>query len=126
MVATSEERLKILQMLEEGKINAEEAATLLRAMGQGKRSAGNTPALGGETRYLRVRVTNKSTGKPKVNVTLPMGLVGVGLRMAERFAPEFQDFDLQELEEALASGAIGKMVEVTDEEENELVEVYVE
>ena len=29
--------------------------------------------------------------------TIPMGLVGAGLRMAERFAPEFEGFDLQEL-----------------------------
>jgi hypothetical protein len=61
-----------------------------------------------------------------VNVTIPMGLVGAGLRMAERFAPEFEGFDMQELEEMLASGAIGKMVEVVDVEDNEKVEIYVE
>jgi len=59
-------------------------------------------------------------------VTLPMGLVGAGLRMAERFAPEFEGFDVQELQELLASGADGKLVEVVDEEDNERVEIYVE
>ena len=126
MTATSDERSRVLQMLEEGKINAEEAATLLRAMGQEKRAGRGAPSFGGEGRYLRIHVTDTTTGKSKVNVTLPMGLVSVGLRMAERFAPELEGFDMQELEEALASGTVGKMVEVVDEEDNELVEVYVE
>jgi hypothetical protein len=55
-----------------------------------------------------------------------MGLVSAGLRMAQRFAPEFNDFDMAELEELLASGADGKIVEVMDEEDNERVEIYVE
>jgi hypothetical protein len=33
---------------------------------------------------------------------------------------------MQELEEMLASGAVGKMVEVVDVEDNEKVEIYVE
>jgi len=126
MAATNNERAKILQMLEDGKISAEEASTLLRAMGTEKRSASGAPGFRSEGRYLHVQVTDIDTGKSKVNVTVPMKLVGIGLRMAERFAPEFEDFDMQELEEALSSGEIGKMVEVIDEEDNEKVEVYVE
>ena len=61
-----------------------------------------------------------------MNVTVPMGLVSAGLRMAERFAPEFAGFDMGELEELIASGAGGKIVEVLDEEDNERVEIYVE
>ena len=126
MASQSEERMKILQMLEEGKISPDEAATLLRALDGGQRAAPGTPGPGGENRFLRVQVTDMNSGKAKVNVTIPMGLVGAGLRMAERFAPEFEGFDMEELEELLASGAVGKMVEVRDEEDNELVEVYVE
>jgi hypothetical protein len=126
MASQSEERMKILQMLEEGKISPDEAATLLRALDGGQRSAPSMPGPSGENRFLRVQVTDTNSGKAKVNVTIPMGLVGAGLRMAERFAPEFEGFDMEELEELLASGAVGKMVEVRDEEDNELVEVYVE
>jgi hypothetical protein len=61
-----------------------------------------------------------SLGAPKVNVTAPMGLVGAGLRVAQRFAPEFNGFDMEELEELLASGADGKLVEVVDEEDNDM------
>jgi hypothetical protein len=125
MATNSNERMKILQMLEEGKISAEEATTLLRALGTEQRAR---PHMGdtGERRYLRVQVTDLTSGSAKVNVTMPMALVSAGLRIAQRFAPEFDDFDMEELEALLASGAEGKIVEVLDEKDNERVEVYVE
>ncbi len=126
MTTASEERLKILQMLEEEKITAEEATTLLRALDGGRHAGPGTPTPGGASRYLRIQVTDLTSGSAKVNVTIPMGLVSAGLRMAERFAPELEGFDMQELEDVLASGAAGKIVEVMDEEDNERVEIYVE
>jgi hypothetical protein len=126
MASVSEERMKILQMLEEGKISPDEATALLRALDGGQRIPPGAVGPGSGNRFLRVQVTDLNSGKAKINVTIPMGLVGAGLRMAERFAPEFEGFDLQELEELISSGAIGKMVEVRDEEDNELVEIYVE
>ena len=126
MATTSEERIKILQMLEEGKITADEATALLRALDGGRRAPSGGPSASGENRFLRIQVTDLTSGSAKVNVTIPMGLVGAGLRMAERFAPELAGFDMQELEELLASGVDGKLVEVMDEEDNERVEIYVE
>lgn len=126
MTATSGERLKILQMLEEGKITAEEATTLLRALEGARRAGPGAPGRDSENRYLRIRVTDLASGTGKVNVTIPIGLVSAGLRIAERFAPEFEDFDLQELEELIASSAGGKIVEVVDAEDSERVEIYVE
>jgi hypothetical protein len=67
-----------------------------------------------------------ASGTGKVNVTIPLGLVSAGLRIAERFAPEAQGIDMQELEEAIVSGVEGKIVEVMDAEDNERVEIYVE
>ena len=127
MMAADEERIKILQMVEEGKVTAEEAATLLRALEGGRRSGpAAAPAPGGKRQFLRIQVTDLESGTAKVNVTLPMGLVGAGLRMAERFAPQFEGFDMQELQDLLASGVDGKLVEVVDEGDNERVEIYVE
>lgn len=126
MTTASEERLKILQMLEEGKITADEAATLLRTLEGGRPATQTGPALAGRRQFLRIQVTDMTSGAVKVNVTVPMSLVGTGLRMAERFAPEFEGLDRQELEELLASGVDGKLVEVLDEKENERVEIYVE
>ncbi|MCX7682683.1 MAG: hypothetical protein N2508_12100 [Anaerolineae bacterium] len=125
MVSTSEERVKILKMLEEGKITADEAVTLLRALEGGTESPPRASA-GGDKRFLRIHVSDLSSGKAKVNITIPIGLVGVGLRIAGRFAPGFEGIEVQELEELLAGGVMGKVVEVVDEEENERVEISVE
>ncbi len=126
-MTTSEERLKILRMLEEDKITPDEAATLLRALDGGTRASSGTLAPGRENQYLRVQVTDLASGAPKVNVTIPIGLIHVGLRMAERFAPEeFGGMDMEELEALLSSGVVGKMIEVMDEEDQEMVEIYVE
>jgi hypothetical protein len=126
MTAVTDERLKILRMLEEGKITAEEATTLLRALEGSRRASPGVSGPGGENRYLRVQVTDLTSGTGKVNVTVPIGLVSVGLRMAERFAPDFEGFDLQELSQQIVSGMTGKIVEVVNEEDSERVEIYVE
>ena len=125
-MTTTDERMKVLKMLEESKITAEEATSLLRALQGGDRTASRSTELGGQARYLRVQVTDLTSGAAKVNVTVPFGLVSAGLRMAERFAPEFEGVDMQELEDMILSGAQGKIVEVMDEEDNERVEIYVE
>lgn len=123
----NEERLKILDMLEQGKISAEEATTLLRALeGRQRAGAGPTSPPGSENRFLRIQVTDMASGASKVHVTIPVGLVSAGLRMAERFAPDVEGFELEELGDMIASGAVGKVIEVVDPEDNERVEIYVE
>jgi hypothetical protein len=46
--------------------------------------------------------------------------------MGARFAPEMEGFDLAQLAEMVKSGATGKLVEVQDREDGELVEIFVE
>jgi len=125
MAQTSEERLKILKMLEEEKITAEEATTLLRAL-EGRRRSGAARGMEEDRRYLRIHVSDMTTGASKVNVTMPMRLVEAGLRIAERFVPEAEDVDMGALSEAISSGIDGKVMEVADVEDNERVEIYVE
>ena len=125
-MAASEERLRVLQMLEDGKIKPEEATSLLRALSQGEDAGSRGAARGAQNRYLRIRVTDLASGTAKVNVTIPVGLVSAGLHIAERFAPEAEGIDMRQLEEAILSGADGKIVEVMDAEDNERVEIYVE
>lgn len=122
-MATSEERLKILQMIQDEKISAADGAKLLEALAKG---AGAGPASGGlanEGRYMRVRVTNLATGKNKVSVNLPLSLVDAGMSIASSFVP---DIATDEIREAISKGLTGKIVEVTDGEDQELVEVYIE
>lgn len=125
-MAASEERLRVLQMVEDGKITPEEATALLRALGKGQGAGPRVTRPDTENRFLRIRVTDMASGTGKVNVTIPLGLVSAGLRIAERFAPEAEGIDMKELEEAIISGAEGKIVEVMDSEDNERVEIYVE
>ncbi|HLB63872.1 MAG TPA: hypothetical protein VJJ46_03460 [Anaerolineales bacterium] len=123
-MATSEERMKILKMVQERKITAEEGAKLLGALGKaGERQA--TPSEG-ESRWLRVRITDLNSGKASVNVNLPLGLVNVGLKMGARFIPNMEGIQVEELAEALRQGLTGKIIDVVDEEEGQRVEVYVE
>lgn len=128
-MATTEERLKILKMVEDGKISAEDGAKLLAALADPKRTtpAIPPPPMGGtEARWFRVRVTDLVHGKTKVNVNIPVGLVNVGIRMGARFAPGLQQDQMQMVAEALRAGATGKILEATDEENGELVEIFVE
>jgi len=124
-MSLKEERMQILKMIEAGTITAEEGARLLAALeeGAGKSQRGETK---GKARWMRIRVTDLKTGRAKVNVNLPMGLVNFGMKMGARFAPEMENLDLAEVLEAIKEGAQGKIVEVEDDEDNERVEIYIE
>jgi hypothetical protein len=126
-MATVEERMQILKMIEEGKISAEEGAKLLAALSAGSKadtSRRETP--GGSAKQFRVRVTDLTTGRNKVNINIPMSLVNVGLKMGARFAPDIDGVNFDEIVAAIKSGSQGKIVDVVDEEDGERVEIYVE
>ncbi len=126
-MASPEERMQILKMIEEGKISAKEGAELLRALEKTTPSQSYEPLKGASNpRWFRVRVTDMSSGRQKVNVNIPIGLVNVGLRMGARFAPEMEDMDFNKVMEAVRSGQQGKIMDVTDEESGERVEIFVE
>ena len=120
----SEERARILQMISEGKITAQDGARLLDAL-RGA-SAVPSPPRAGKAGWFRVRVTDVGTGRTKVNVNLPLSLVKAGLKIGARFAPDVEELDWEELVAAIQGGASGKIVEVEDQEDGERVEVYVE
>ena len=127
-MASAEERMQILKMIQEGKISAEEGAKLLQALGAGKgdkRTTTSSPA-GSDARWFRVRVTDLTSGKNKVNVNIPMGLVNVAIKMGARFAPNIEGANYDELVQAIKSGASGKIMDVTDDQDGERVEIFVE
>ena len=126
-MATTEERMQILNMVAEGTISADEGAKLLAALEPGKKKDVRTMMTEPSSpRWFRVRVTDLETGKNKVNVNLPMSLVEVGTRMGARFAPELEGMDFEDIVEQIKSGAQGKIIEVEDVEDGERVEIYVE
>jgi SHOCT-like protein len=127
-MASTAERMQILKMIEEGKISASDGAELLRALGKDKNSTASEPLKGGTSnpRWFRVRVTDTVSGRNKVNVNIPFGLVNVGLKMGARFVPDIDDGQLKELMGAIRSGKQGKVIDVMDEESGERVEIFVE
>ncbi|BAJ62707.1 MULTISPECIES: SHOCT-like domain-containing protein [Anaerolinea] len=139
-MATNEERMKILKMVAEGKITAEEADQLLEALEESERVPGASrpgippmpsapempPAPGRKPRWLHVRVTDTNTGRTRVNVRLPVSMINIGLKMGSKFAPEVDGLNMDELMRMIESGEIGQIVDVTDEEDGEHVEVYLE
>lgn len=141
----SEEKLKILQMIQEGKINAAEGLELLKALEEsepGLNSPSPTPSRLAN-RFLRIRV--QSAGTVKVNVNLPLSLVRVASKFAvfgmnyipetarremEQKGVDLSKIDFEELlrliEDGLADGKLAD-VETNDPVEGPVkVEIYVD
>jgi hypothetical protein len=126
MMATSEERMKILQMIQEGKISAEDGAKLLAAITENAQTQkAKTISRTRDSRYMRVRVTDLSSGKTKVSVHLPLGLVDAGLNIASNFMPEMGADATEDIRTAIHEGLTGKIVDVMDED-NEHIEIFIE
>ena len=125
-MATADERLRILKMVEEGKITAEEGSKLLAALRDTRKDPRHPPSPPRPLTkgWLRVRVTDTATGRTKVNVNLPLGLLDAGMNIATQFAP---DVNFGEIANAVRSGELqGKIVDVYDEDGGEHVEVFVD
>ena len=128
-MASSEERMKILKMIEDGKLSAEEGTKLIAALSE-KRVPGpprppGMPGPGGP-RWLRIRVTDIRTGRSKASVQIPLALVDAGMKIGAHFAPEVEGVDMSNVMDAVRTGMTGKIIDVTDEEDGEHVEIYVE
>ena len=91
------DRRAILQMLSDGKINADEAERLLGAMDRGSpvprpfegaASGHNKPP----PKYLRVSVdATDGDGPTKVNIRVPMALLRAGVRLTSLIPPGARD-----------------------------------
>jgi len=122
----SEERMQILEMVEDGKITAAEAMELFSALERNDQEI--VPKT--DAKWLKVRVYTLDD-QPKVNVNIPISLVDVGLKLAKKYDPKLKDsgldnIDLDEILDAIKNGAEGKIVDVIDEEEQTKIKVYVE
>jgi hypothetical protein len=119
--------MKILKMIEEGKLSAEEGTKLLSALnGPKSPMPPRPPGMPGGPRWLRIRVTDVRTGRSKASVQIPLALVDAGMNIGAHFAPEVEGVNMSNVMEALRSGVTGKIIDVTDEEDGEHVEIYVE
>jgi len=122
----SDERIQILEMVEEGKINTAEAMELLNALNRNQEDI--IPKK--EAKWLKVRVKTMED-ETKVNVNIPIALVDVGLKLAKTYDPKLKEsgldkINIDEILDAVKNGAEGKIVDVEDEESQTKVLVFVE
>jgi hypothetical protein len=122
MASSTDERNRVLYMVESGKVTAAQAAQLLDTLDL-ERSHSREKS---RNRTARVRVTNLATNRQKVNVTIPVSLIQVGLRLGTRLAPQVSGSALEDLLRAIESGATGRLLDLQDLEEGERVEIFAE
>ena len=131
----SEEKIKILKMLEEGKITAEDAAKLIEALEKSEKreqSGGNTVETEKNLERgtsLKIKVTDMDTEKVKVNLNIPIKLARFAKTLvpsSEKFNLERHGINLDDLFNTLGSGKIGKILDVEDEVDRHRVEIWVE
>jgi len=128
-MANSEERMKILKMIEEGKISADEGSKLLSALSDSRKGASMPPRSSGmssSARWLRIRVTDVRTGRSKASVQIPLALVDAGMKIGAHFAPEVEGVDMSNVMDSIRMGVTGKIIDVVDDEDGEHVEIFVE
>ncbi len=137
----NEEKIRILEMVQEGKITADEGVELLKVLEEPDRAQ----SLDGKSnkRFMRVRVTSEKG--MKVNINLPLGLLKIASKLCDMgmaFIPsatrkeleskgiDLTQIDFQEIIYQVEQGiSDGKLVDVQVEDEKEglmNVEVYVD
>jgi hypothetical protein len=93
----SEDRRSILEMLATGRITADEADRLLKALEKPAASAAvaepGYPANRSKAKYLRVVVDTDedADGPTKVNIRVPMQLLRAGVRLSSIIPPKARD-----------------------------------
>ncbi len=117
-----EERRKILNLVQEGKITADEAARLLDALRDQMENAQQRKR---KPRWVRIRVTDLEGKRVRVNLTLPVGLVRAGLRAGGSIAG-MEGLNTGELEEMLNRGEVGHILDMQDTVGGERVEIFIE
>jgi len=118
-MTTSEERIKVLEMIQSGQITADEGARRLESLKKHKPERRRKGS-----RQFRILVTDLETGQEKINMRMPWSLVSVGVDMGARFARK--EIKITEFAEAVRAGAEGRIMDMIDEEDGERVQVFVE
>lgn len=123
MAASTEERNRILRLIESGQVSAAEAAQLLDTLEEEY-----VPSERARNRTVRVRVTSLPNSKQKLNtsVTLPVNLLKIGLNIGARLSPQLSRSGLDDVLRAVERGATGRLLDIHDMEEGQRVEIFAE
>ncbi len=122
-----DERLDILEMLEEGKLSAAGAARRLDAVPEGKWSSLTTGAeQSAARRHVRIRISDPASGTMKVDLRLPLALVHTVLHMGGKLSDDLDGFDMQALSELIANHTTGGQAGMMQMDNDETMEVSIE
>jgi hypothetical protein len=149
-------RTEILQLLSEGKIDVARATELLaeaREADQAPVSAAPSPPPEPEpvtppspppapaapepprplaadkkgSRWLHIHVSDLESGKNRVRVNVPLGLLNFGLQLGARFTDEVNADVMRNVRDALRDESLtGTLVEVEDLDDNERVHIFID
>ncbi|HOT53249.1 MAG TPA: hypothetical protein PKW57_02140 [Anaerolineaceae bacterium] len=125
-MTTNDERIKILSMLQEGKIDSSEAARLLQALDESAKPAAEEAKAAKKPRFLHIKVTRLMDGKSIADIRVPISIVNAGMRMGAKFSPQLAGMDPDMLSELLKSDEPAQIIDVSDEEDGEHVQIYLE
>ena len=136
----NEDRRRILGMLAEGKITADEAERLIAALERtGPPPGPAAPRVGRAPKYLRVEVdADEGDGRPKkVNIRVPINLLRAGVRLGALIPPKARDkinaamarqgmgIDIDQLRPETIEALIEQLAEFTVDMDNERAKVRV-
>lgn len=131
-------RKQILEMLSAGEIDVNRATEMLNAVHEPAAPEPPTPPEPpappveraphkNGPRWLHIQVSDLKSGKNRVKVNVPLGLVNFGLKIGARFTDEVNRDVMHNVIDALQDKElVGTLVEVEDEEDNERVHIYVD
>lgn len=126
----NEERMRILKMVEEGKIGTEEASELLAALeGENKKEKSNNIV---KSKIKKIKIYVEEKGKEKVNITIPFKLAKLAIKLipksAQRELEEKEGINIKEIINAIEDELIEEstLVNVDDKEKDVKVLVKVE
>ncbi len=124
MATSTDERNRILDMIESGQITAAQAAQLLDTLvPEPEQSEGQM-----QNRTVRIWMTDMTTNRRKMNVTatMPVYLISTSLRLLARLVSQLNDGTIQNVIRALEKGTTGRLLDLQDLEEGKRLEIYVE
>lgn len=124
MVTFTDERNRILNMIETGQITAAQAAQLLDALVSEQEQS--TERM--RNRTVRIWMTDIATNSKKMHVTatMPINLISMILHLLTRMVPQLNDGTLQNLIRAIERGNTGRLLDLQDLEEGKRLEIFVE
>jgi|HigsolmetaAR202D_1030399.scaffolds.fasta_scaffold35378_2 hypothetical protein len=121
-MATSDERLRILKLIEQGHVKADEGAQLLEALEERpERGRGST-----RQQTLRIRVSDISNHRQKINVVIPVSLIDIGMKLGARLFPHGGGPTIEDIRRTIDSGITGRVFDIQDLDEGERLELFIE